>query len=135
MGFPPPSPPVELEGVPPQESGLEQGGGRAQALQTGCGKGQEGTGGTEGRTGSPRFKRSCVGFPRGLHHHGVRSWDQVAWQSRRGAVVKFSSSLATPVTGQHTGTLFAGSHGARGKEQPSKCARGVSYSLSPHRKG
>lgn len=76
-----------------------------------------------------------MGFPRGLHHHGVRSWEQVAWQSRRGAVVKSSSSLATPVTGQHMGILSAGSHGAGGEIQPSKCATGVSYSLSPHRKG
>lgn len=81
-----------------------------------------------------------MGFHRGLHHHGVRSWERVAGQSRweqarRGTAVKSSSSLAMPVTGQHTGTLSAGPHGAGGKEQPSNCARGASYPLSPHRKG
>lgn len=42
VGSPFASPSAELEVVPPQEPGLEQGDGRAQALQTGCGKGQEG---------------------------------------------------------------------------------------------
>uniref|UniRef100_H0ZH35 Deoxyribodipyrimidine photo-lyase n=1 Tax=Taeniopygia guttata TaxID=59729 RepID=H0ZH35_TAEGU len=70
----------------------------------------------------------------------MRSWERVAGQSRReqarrGTAVKSSSSLAMPVTGQHTGTLSAGPHGAGGKEQPSNCARGASYPLSPHRKG
>jgi len=75
-----------------------------------------------------------MGYPKGLHLCGVRSWEQKACQST-GAMVRSSSSLATPLPGQCTGMPSAGPCEAGGEDSCQTAPQVGSSPRSPPRRG